>query len=186
MLTGLTADWGLDEITAGNNAVAIGKALQLASGTVFNDGGGVTHVHDAKIDALRELIEQMDGEPLMVATWWTHERERLLQAFPGMVDITTEGGLAAAKAGKAPLALIHPQSAGHGIDGLQHHYSALAYYTLPHSYDYYNQLLRRIVRSGQTETVRVFRLLAGPDVRVRDSLQVKMAGQEGFYDFLTG
>ena len=186
MLTGLTADWGLDEITAGNNAVAIGKALQLASGTVFNDGGGVTHVHDTKIDALRELIEQMDGEPLMVATWWTHERERLLQAFPGMVDITTEGGLAAAKAGKAPLALIHPQSAGHGIDGLQHHYSALAYYTLPHSYDYYNQLLRRIVRSGQTETVRVFRLLAGPDVRVRDSLQVKMAGQEGFYDFLTG
>lgn len=186
ILTGLTADWGLDEITAGNHAVAIGKALQLASGAVFNDEGGVTHVHDAKIEALRDLIEQMDGEPLMIASWWTHERERLLQAIPGLVDITTDEGLAAAKAGRAPLALIHPQSAGHGIDGLQHHYSALAYYTAPHSYDYYNQLLRRIVRSGQEETVRVFRLVAGPDIRVLEGLRRKEAEQEAFYEHLNG
>lgn len=182
----LVADFDWTEITAASAGVAAGKMLQLAGGAVFDDDGQVTEVHACKVDALRELIEELDGEPLVVGYWYTHERERLLREFPAMVDITTPKGLADAKAGRVQLGLLHPQSAGHGIDGLQQHFAAFAWYTLPFSYGLYEQAVRRLARSGQAETVRVFRLLAGPDVLVREALDRKRGEQERFYDFLTG
>lgn len=182
----LVADFDWTEITAASAGVAAGKMLQLSSGAVFDDRGGVTEVHSAKVDALRELIEELDGEPLVVGYWYTHEKDRLLREFPAMVDITTPKGLADAKAGRVQLGLLHPQSAGHGIDGLQHHFAAFAWYTLPFSYGLYEQAVRRLARSGQAETVRVFRLLAGPDVHVRDGLHRKRSEQDEFYAFLTG
>jgi hypothetical protein len=183
----MTADFFEDEITAGSLGVVAGKLLQMCSGEVFNDSGSTTVIHDEKIQELRAIIEELDGEPLMVGYWYTHERDRLMRQFPEAVDITTDSGLAAAKAGKVSIALIHPQSAGHGIDGLQQHFSALAFYTCPHSYEYYDQLIKRIVRNGQTETVRVFRIVASngvADVRVLEALSRKEQEQEAFYGFL--
>ena len=134
---------------------------------------------------LASLIEELEGEPLITVYWYTHERERLLREFPGSVDITTEQGLADAKAGRVQHALLHPASAAHGVDGLQYHYSAMYWYSLPHSYEYYDQAIKRIVRSGRgQETVRVFRAMASTDIRIREALRLKERGQEGFYDFL--
>jgi hypothetical protein len=180
----LVADFFADEITATSHGVAAGKWHQMIAGAVFNDEGGVTEVHDEGIQELREIIDEMDGEPLMVAYWYTHELERLQREFPDAVDITTEAGLEAAKRGEVKLALIHPGSAGHGINGLQFHFSAIAFYNLHWSYELYDQVIKRIVRDGQTETVRVFRIVA--DVRVLESLENKRREQEAFYDFLTG
>jgi hypothetical protein len=159
---------------------------QMGSGEVFNDSGGTTVVHDKKVEDLQELVEELDGEPLMVAYWYTHERERLMRMFPDLVDITTEKGLADAKAGKVKFALIHPGSAGHGVDGLQYHFSAMYWYTLPHSYELYDQTIKRVSRNGQEETVRVFRALASTDIKIRDALATKEQEQEAFYEFLTG
>jgi hypothetical protein len=187
MLRELVADFDWAELTASSAGVAAGKLKQLSSGEVFVDEETTAVVHDEKMQALAEVVEEHEGEPLLVAYWYTHELARLQRAYPEAVDITTDEGLAAAKAGKVKLALIHPQSAGHGIDGLQHAFSSLVFYTLPDSYEYYDQLIKRIVRVGQKETVRVFRILAGvADVRVREGLIRKQEEQEGFYNFLAG
>lgn len=180
------ADFLYDEITAGSLGVASGKLQQIGNGEVFNDHGGTTVTHSCKIEDLQELIEELDGEPLLVAYWFTHEFERLKKAFPSAVDITTKKGLADAKAGRVQLGLIQPGSAAHGIDGLQQHFNALYWYSLPHSYELYDQTIKRIVRTGMVgDTARVFRAMAPTDHKIRDALELKREEQERFYAFLT-
>lgn len=182
----MVADFIDDEITAGSLGVVSGKLQQIGNGEVFNDHGGTTVTHDRKIADLQELIEDLDGEPLITVYWYTHELERLKKAFPQAVDITTKKGLADAKAGRVKHALLQPGSAAHGIDGLQHHYSAMYWYSLPHSYELYDQTIKRIVRSGRgEETVRVFRAIAPTDIRIREALRRKEQEQNRFYDFIS-
>jgi hypothetical protein len=182
----MVADFIDEEITAGSLGVVSGKLQQMGNGEVFNDHGGTTVTHDCKVQDLHQLIEELDGEPLITVYWYTHELERLKQAFPDAVDITTTKGLAAAKAGKVQHALLQPGSAAHGIDGLQYHFSAMYWYSLPHSYELYDQTIKRIVRSGRgEETARIFRAIAPTDVRIREALVSKQVQQERFYDFIS-
>lgn len=178
----LVADFDWAEITAHSTGVAAGKIMQISSGAVFDDEGRVVEVHDCKVKALQEFT----SEPIIVGYWYTHELERLLREIPGAVDITTPAGLAAAKDGKVKVGLLHPQSAGHGVDGLQYQFSAIVWYTLPFSYGLYEQTVGRLARSGQTEKVKVFRLVTGADIRVLEALGRKRRGQEAFYEFLNG
>ena len=174
------------EITAASQGTVAGKLHQMCQGAVFDDDGRVAKLHDEKLAELDEVIEEVDG-PVIVAYWYTHDLARLQKKYPNAVDITTDEGLAAAKAGKVELALLHPASAGHGIDGLQKHFSALVWFAIPASFELYDQTNKRVVRSGQEETVRIYRIVAVngiADGRLIDGLARKEAEQEEFFDYL--
>ena len=171
------------ELTAPSAGTVAGKLHQICQGAVFDDYGAVAELHDEKLDELEEILEEIDG-PAIVAYWYTHDRDRLMRRFPQAVDVTTEEGLAAALRGEVSLALLHPASAGHGIDGLQDWYSAICWFALPASYELYDQANKRIVRSGQKETVRVYRIVAGNgvvDERILQRLGEKESEQEEFF-----
>ena len=171
------------ELTAPSAGTVAGKLHQICQGAVFDDYGAVAELHDEKLDELEEILEEIDG-PAIVAYWYTHDRDRLMRRFPQAVDVTTEEGLAAALRGEVSLALLHPASAGHGIDGLQDWYSAICWFALPASYELYEQANKRIVRSGQKETVRVYRIVAGNgvvDERILQRLGEKESEQEEFF-----
>jgi hypothetical protein len=174
------------ELTAASQGTVAGKLHQMCQGAVFDDARKVTHVHDEKLDELEQIIEEVDA-PLIVAYWYTHDRDRLLARIPGAVDITTDEGMAAAKAGRVKVALLHPASAGHGIDGLQEHYSAICWFAIPASFELYDQANKRIIRSGQRETVRVFRIIAANgivDPRAVSRLAQKESEQDVFFQHL--
>ena len=178
------------ELVAASQGTVAGKLHQMCSGAVFDADGRVNVVHVEKLDELEQIIEEIDG-PLIVCYWYTHERDRLMARFPCAVDITTTEGLARAraKAGKVELALLHPASAAHGIDGLQFVYSAMAWFSVPMSFELYDQAVARIRRSGQTETVSVYRLIAENgivDPRAVLRLAEKEAEQDLFYQHLEG
>ena len=171
------------ELTAPSAATVAGKLHQICQGAVFDDFGAAVEMHDEKLDELEEILEEIDG-PAIVCFWYTHDRERLLRRFSHAVDITTEEGLAAALRGEVELALLHPASAGHGIDGLQNWYSAIVWFAVPASFELYDQANKRVVRSGQKETVRVYRIVAGNgvvDERILQRLGEKEAEQEEFF-----
>lgn len=174
------------EVTAGSQGVVAGKLHQLCQGAVFDASGAWHEVHDEKLLELDSVIEEIDA-PTIVCVWYDHDRERVLARYPNAVDITTEAGLAAAQAGRVRLAVLHPASAAHGIDGLQAHFSDLVWFALPASFELYSQTIARICRSGQATTVRAWRILAAGgivDQRIAARLVEKEAGQETFFSYL--
>jgi hypothetical protein len=95
--------------------------------------------------------------------------------------------MAAAQAGEVDIALLHPGSAGHGIDGLQKRFSSIAWFTIPASFEMYDQTNKRIVRSGQKETVSIYRIIAGngiADERLLAGLYAKEREQDAFFKHL--
>lgn len=174
------------EITAASQGTVAGKLHQMGQGAVFDDEGKVVHLHDEKLDELEAIIDEADA-PVVVCYWYTHDLERLQVRFPEAVDITTEGGLAAAKAGKVQVALLHPASAAHGIDGLQFHFATVVWFAIPASFELYDQANKRIVRSGQPQTVSIYRIVAANgivDPKAIARLAEKEAEQDAFYEYL--
>jgi len=174
------------ELVAASQGTVAGKVHQMCQGSVFEADGRVVHLHDAKLDELAELIEEVDA-PMIVTYWYSHERERLMERFPGLVDITTEQGLEDAKAGKVQLALLHPASAAHGIDGLQFHFDYLCWFAIPASFELYDQCNKRIVRSGRKGTATIYRIVAAngvADGRMVERLAEKEAEQDEFISYL--
>jgi hypothetical protein len=175
----------LHEVTAGQASTVVGKIHQIEQGCLYDDTGVAHEIHGEKLDHLEEILEEID-RPTLVCPWYQADMRRLME-IPGAVNLSTDKGLAAAKAGQVQLGVLHPGSAGHGIDGLQQHFSNIVFYTCPRSYELYDQTVRRIARSGQKETVTVYRMVAGEvDQRVVDELARKAAEQERFFDFLQG
>lgn len=174
------------EVAAYSAGTAAGKLHQMCQGAVYGEDGRVQHLHDEKIDELRQILEEVEGRAL-VAVWFEHDRQRLAEQVPGVVDITTEAGLAQALRGQVQVAMIHPAAAGHGIDGLQEHYSTIIWFALPASFELYDQTVRRLVRSGQRETVRIYRIVAEngvADPRIVQRLAEKQAEQDRFFEYL--
>jgi hypothetical protein len=174
------------ELTAASQGSVEGKLHQICQGAVFDDAGKVVVLHDEKLDELEDLVNEIDG-PLIIAYWYTHDLERLQRRFPKAVDIATDDGLAAAKAGRVQLALLHPQAAGHGVDGLQAHFSAIVWFAVPASFELYDQANKRIVRSGQREIVRIYRIVAANglvDPKAIQRLADKEAEQDAFFQHL--
>lgn len=176
------------EVVALSQGVAFGKLHQLCQGAVFTDGDGHwQELHTEKLDELSELLQELDGEPVVVCYWFEHDKARLQRRFPQAVDLSTDDGLTAALKGEVSLALLHPAAAGHGIDGLQDHFRAIVWFAIPASYELYDQTNKRLVRSGQKDTVRIFRILAAngiADRRLAKRLVDKEIGQEAFFDHL--
>lgn len=152
------------EVTAANAASLIGKLSQLANGAVYTDDHGVMPVHDRKLDALEDIIESMNGRPVLVAYWFKHDlqriRERLKKLKISCQQINTADSIRDWNAGKIPVGLIHPASAGHGLN-LQQGGSALVWYGLTWSLELYQQTNARLYRQGQTSrTVVIQHIIA--------------------------
>ncbi|HAT1197426.1 TPA: ATP-dependent helicase, partial [Corynebacterium striatum] len=125
-------------IDAANAAALSGKLLQLASGAIYDEDGQPLVVHDRKLDALEDLVEAANGQPLLVAYWFKHDRERITERFPGARELKTSTDIKAWNAREIPLALIHPASAGHGLN-LQQGGNLLVWFSLTWSLELYQQ-----------------------------------------------
>ena len=135
------------ELDAVNAAALSGKLLQMANGAVYDENRVVHHIHDRKLDALEDLIEAANGKPMLVGYWYQHDRERIKARFD-VREISNTKDIDDWNAGRIPVALIHPASAGHGLN-LQAGGSTLVWFGLTWSLELYKQLIGRILRQGQ-------------------------------------
>jgi SNF2 family DNA or RNA helicase len=145
------------EITAANAASLTGKLLQMANGAVYGDDDRILEIHQRKLDALEDLIEAANEKPLLVAYWYKHDKSRILKRFNARC-IDTAKDIKDWNAGKIPVALIHPASAGHGLN-LQDGGSTIVWFGLTWSLELYQQLNARLWRQGQKNTVVIQHLV---------------------------
>ena len=141
-----------EEITAANAAVLSNKLSQMANGAVYDDAGGVHHVHDRKLDALEDLIEAANGKPVLVAYWFKHDLERIKKRLQKLKipfsQLDTTSSIQRWNREEFPVALIHPASAGHGLN-LQSGGSTIIWYSMTWSLELYQQTNARLWRQGQ-------------------------------------
>lgn len=175
---------GDDTIDAANAAALSGKLQQLASGAIYiDDEHNTTTVHARKLDALEDLIEQANGATVLVAYWFKHEASRIFDRFPQARALATSQDFADWNKGKIPVGLIHPASAGHGLN-LQTGGHILVWMTTPWSLELYEQTNARLHRQGQTEPVSVIHLVATDtiDTRVGAALSGKSVTQDALVE----
>ena len=158
MKTEMVLELGGTEIDAVSAAALSNKLLQMANGAVYDEDGNSTALHSRKLDALEDIIEAANGKPLLVAYWYKHDRERIMARFDAR-DIKTSADISDWNAGKIPVALIHPASAGHGLN-LQEGGSALVWFGLTWSLELYQQTNARLWRQGQKSTVVIQHIIA--------------------------
>jgi SNF2 family DNA or RNA helicase len=147
------------EIDAVNAAALTGKLLQMANGAVYDDAGVATHIHDHKLEALEDLVEAANGKPVLVAYWFKHDLDRIRAHF-AVREIKSSRDIADWNAGKIPVAVIHPASAGHGLN-LQAGGCTLVWFGLTWSLELYQQTNARLWRQGQTNTVVIHHIITG-------------------------
>lgn len=141
-----------EELDALNAAALSSKLTQMANGAVYGEDKRVFEIHNRKLDALEDLIEAANGQPLLVAYWFKHDLERIQKRFPSIRMIDKPQDIDGWNAGKIPVALIHPASAGHGLN-LQEGGSTVVWFGLTWSLELYQQLNARLWRQGQKHTV---------------------------------
>ena len=146
-----------NEIDAINAAALSNKLLQMSNGAVYNDDKESLHIHDRKLDALEDLIEGANGKPVLVAYWFKHDLEKIKDRFD-VREIKTAKDISDWNKGKIPVALIHPASAGHGLN-LQAGGSTLIWFGLTWSLELYQQTNARLYRQGQDNTVVIHHIL---------------------------
>ena len=149
---------GDEELDAVNAGVLSGKLLQMANGAVYGDDRRVLPIHSRKLNALEDLVEAANGKPLLVAYWYKHDLARIRERFPEARCIDTSRDISDWNAGKVPLALIHPASAGHGLN-LQEGGCTIVWYGLTWSLELYQQLNARLWRQGQKHTVVIHHII---------------------------
>ena len=175
---------GIFEVDAKNASVLCGKLSQMANGAVYTDESEVVRIHDRKLDALEDLIESANGNPLLVAYWFQHDLWRMKERFPDLRVLRSAEDIRDWNAGKIPVAAIHPASCGHGLN-LQAGGSTLVWYGLTWSLELYQQTNARLWRQGQqAETVVIHHLVtAGTiDERILQALKGKDQTQERLID----
>ena len=147
-----------EELDAVNVAVLSGKLLQMANGAVYGENHKVLRIHDRKLDALEDLVEAANGKPLLVAYWYEHDLQRIKARFKTARCIDTTKDIDDWNAGRIPLALIHPASAGHGLN-LQDGGCTIVWFGLTWSLELYQQLNARLWRQGQKHTVVIHHIV---------------------------
>jgi len=176
------------EITAANAAVLSGKLSQMANGAVYSDSGVVTHIHDRKLDALEDIIEAQVGKPLMVAYWFKHDYQRITERLDKIGveyrKLDSDESIRQWNAGKLPVALIHPASAGHGLN-LQEGGSTMVWFGITWSLELYQQAIARIYRQGQASKTVVIQHIVTKDTideRILKALEKKDNSQAALID----
>ena len=171
-----------EELDAVNAASLSSKLQQMASGAVYGSDHQTVVLHSRKLDPLEDLIEAANGKPLLVAYWFHHEHDRLHERF-ACRDINTAEDIAAWCAGEIPVGLIHPASAGHGLN-LQSGGSTLVWFSLTWSLELYEQLNDRLWRQGQEHTVVIHHIISDGtiDEDIMSALARKDVGQNALRD----
>lgn len=152
------------EVTAANAASLSGKLSQMANGAVYLDDGVYTAIHDRKLDALEDIIEAANGSPVLVAYWYRHDIERISERLRKLhipaARLDKPEDIRKWNNGEYPVMLIHPASAGHGLN-LQNGGSTIVWFSIPWSLELYTQTVDRLFRQGQkSETVSVIHITA--------------------------
>jgi hypothetical protein len=176
-------------IEAASPLIATGKLAQLANGFLYDDGNAdPVFVHSLKIDWLRELVESLDGEPLLIAYEFVEDLRTIRRAFGDVPALGGQTGareasrlVAAWNEGKLPLLAFHPASAGHGLN-LQHGGSRMAWLSPSWSAELTQQAIARLYRPGQRQHVTIHVCVAAGtvDEMKRDRVLGKMSAQEAF------
>lgn len=149
---------GDEELDAVNAAALSNKLLQMANGAVYGEDKKIIPIHDRKLDALEDLVEAANGKPLLVAYWYKHDFQRIKARFKNARCIDTAKDIDDWNAGQIPLALIHPASAGHGLN-LQDGGCTIVWFGLTWSLELYQQLNARLWRQGQKHTVVIHHII---------------------------
>lgn len=147
-----------EQVTASNAAVLSNKLCQLANGAIYTDDMKTLCFHERKLDALEDIIEAANGKPILVAYWFKHDlkriEERLKRLEINYAKLDTSSSIDKWNKGLLDVALIHPASAGHGLN-LQSGGSTLVWYGLTWSLELYLQTIARLWRQGQTSNTVV-------------------------------
>lgn len=169
---------GDELITAANAAAVSNKLLQMANGAVYGDEGYAV-LHDRKLDALEELVEEAQGQPMLVAYSYKSDLERIMAKFPQARKLETKKDIDDWNAKKIPILLAHPASCGHGLN-LQKGGSVMVWFGLTWSLELYLQTNARLHRQGQTEPVRIYHIMTEGtmDEKAKEVLNGKNIRQE--------
>jgi len=170
-----------DHITAMTAATLSNKLLQFCSGNIYDEAGNVRHIHDLKIETLKEIIDENPNDNILVAYNYKHELATLKKAFPDAVVLDKEGKAVVAWNNKEiRILLAHPASAGHGLN-LQGGGSIIVWYGFTWSLELYQQFNARLHRQGQTSIVRCFHIAVG---EIEERLMSALAKKELTQDIL--
>jgi SNF2 domain protein len=166
------------EIDAINAASLSNKLIQLANGSIYDEDKKFYEVHNKKLDKLEEIIESANGKPVLVAYWFKADKERIEKRFK-VREIKTADDIKQWNMGMINLALIHPASAGHGLN-LQSGGFTLVWFSLTWSLELYQQTNARLYRQGQKDTVVIHHLITKNtiDEDIMKSLKRKDKTQE--------
>ena len=153
------------DIDAANAASLSNKLLQMSNGAVYDENKEARFIHERKLEMLEDLIEAANGQPVLVAYWFKHDRTRILQhlakagySAADVRDLKESKDIANWNAGRIPIALIHPASAGHGLN-IQSGGHILIWFGLTWSLELYQQTNARLWRQGQQETVTIHHIV---------------------------
>lgn len=176
------------EITAANAASLSGKLSQMANGAVYADDESILPIHDRKLDALEDIIESANGKPLLIAYWFKHDlvriEQRLTEKKIPFQKLDSDASMKMWNKGELPVALIHPASAGHGLN-LQSGGSTLVWFGITWSLELYQQTVARLYRQGQSSrTVTVIHILTQGtvDEKIMKALAEKDSTQSALID----
>lgn len=172
------------EIVALNAASLTGKLLQFTNGAIYDTDRGVHELHDVKLEALEELIEAANGEPVLVFYAFQHDRDRIRRRIECR-ELSTSRDIDAWNRGEIPVAIAHPASVGHGLN-LQQGGHIIIWYGLTWSLELYQQANERLNRPGQTHVCRIYHLIlkGTHDERVLAALANKNTSQRALIDAL--
>lgn len=168
------------EITALSAAALITKLLQFSNGAIYDSERKVQHIHDAKLEALEEIIEGAGGQQVLICYNFVHDLERILKRFPGARKLTSTKDMDEWNAGKVGIMAGHPASMGHGLN-LQYGGHIIVWFGPTYNSELYDQACARLDRQGQTKPVLIYRLLGREtmDSDVLDVLLSKTEKQDG-------
>lgn len=176
------------EVTAANAASLSGKLSQLANGAIYDDDGSVNAFHERKLDALEDLIESANGKPILVAYWFKHDLARITERLNKLKvvfeKLDSDKSIEKWNAGELQVGLIHPASAGHGLN-LQSGGNVIVWFGITWSLELYQQTIARLWRQGQTSgTVTVIHIVTEGtvDERILKALEAKDQTQSALID----
>ena len=176
------------EITAANAATLSGKLSQLANGAIYDDDGSVNAFHERKLDALEDLIESANGKPVLVAYWFKHDLKRITERLTALKvnfqRLDSDESIRKWNAGELQVGLIHPASAGHGLN-LQEGGNTIIWFGITWSLELYSQTIGRLFRQGQkAKNVTVIQIITDGtvDERILKALEAKDSTQRALID----
>ena len=171
------------EITALSAGALTNKLLQFANGAVYSDGVNYAELHSQKLDALDDIIDEAQGNSVLIFYSYRHDAERIKKRFPKVRMLKTDQDIQDWNDGKIELMMAHPASAGHGLN-LQSGGHIMVWFGLNWSLELYMQAIKRLHRQGQRNNVIVNRLLirSTMDIDVARALLGKETGQDALME----